>query len=165
HFTMPLVKRHEASAAEFSDATATRSRGLALFSWPGAVAQLGEHLVCNQGVVGSNPIRSTIPSRFRRQPMPLALLIPMVILAQAAPPPAPPLRIAASSFASAEVHLNARRIGNRWFEEDASLSGPSLIVISYGQPHPRARKVEGGLIPLDTVSRFGAEMATTLHPA
>src|SRR5213592_705498 len=24
----------------------------------GAVAQLGEHLVCNQGVVGSNPIRS-----------------------------------------------------------------------------------------------------------
>src|SRR6266705_2330478 len=25
----------------------------------GAVAQLGEHLVCNQGVVGSNPIRST----------------------------------------------------------------------------------------------------------
>ena len=27
----------------------------------GAVAQLGEHLVCNQGVVGSNPIRSIIP--------------------------------------------------------------------------------------------------------
>ena len=26
----------------------------------GAVAQLGEHLVCNQGVVGSNPIRSTL---------------------------------------------------------------------------------------------------------
>ena len=29
-----------------------------LCSWRGAVAQLGEHLVCNQGVVGSNPIRS-----------------------------------------------------------------------------------------------------------
>src|SRR5713101_5515718 len=26
----------------------------------GAVAQLGEHLVCNQGVVGSNPIRSIL---------------------------------------------------------------------------------------------------------
>ena len=25
----------------------------------GAVAQLGEHLVCNQGVVGSSPISST----------------------------------------------------------------------------------------------------------
>ena len=94
--------------------------------------------------------------------MSLALLIPMVMLAQASPPP-PPLRIAASSFASVEVHLNARRIGNRWFEEDASLSGPSRIAITYGQPHARGRKVEGGLIPMDTVWRFGANMATTLH--
>src|SRR5690242_10890136 len=31
-----------------------------LLSYHGAVAQLGEHLVCNQGVVGSNPIRSTL---------------------------------------------------------------------------------------------------------
>src|SRR5882672_10340827 len=37
----------------------TRVRVASLFSLPGAVAQLGEHLVCNQGVVGSNPIRST----------------------------------------------------------------------------------------------------------
>src|SRR6266550_4135458 len=91
-----------------------------------------------------------------------ALLIPAVILAQTQEP-AIPLRIAASSQASVEVHLNARRIGNRWFEEDASLSGPSRIAISYGQPHARGRKVEGGLIPLDTVWRFGANMATTLH--
>ena len=90
------------------------------------------------------------------------LLLPVVALMQAQPP-APPLRIAASSQASVEVHLNARRIGNRWFEEDASLSGPSRIAISYGQPHARGRKVEGGLIPLDTVWRFGANMATTLH--
>src|SRR5213593_5161766 len=74
-----------------------------------------------------------------------------------------PLRIAASSFATAEVHINARTIGSRWFEEDASLSGPARIAIAYGQPHARGRKVEGGLIPLDTVWRFGANMATTLH--
>jgi hypothetical protein len=74
-----------------------------------------------------------------------------------------PLRVAASSFASVEVHINARPIGNRWFEEDASLSGPARIAISYGQPHARGRKVEGGLIPLDTIWRFGANMATTLH--
>lgn len=92
----------------------------------------------------------------------IALLIPAVILAQAQQP-ATPLRIAASSLASVEVHLNARRIGNQWYEEDASLSGPSRIAISYGQPHARGRKVEGGLIPLDTVWRFGANMATTLH--
>jgi len=74
-----------------------------------------------------------------------------------------PLRIAASSFASTEVHLNARPIGRRWYEEDASLTGPSRIAITYGQPHARGRKVEGGLIPLDTVWRFGANTATTLH--
>jgi Protein of unknown function (DUF2911) len=77
--------------------------------------------------------------------------------------PQTPLRIAASSFASVEVHLNARRIGSQWYEEDASLSGPSRIAITYGQPHARGRRVEGGLVPLDTVWRFGANMATTLH--
>ncbi|HKA60089.1 MAG TPA: DUF2911 domain-containing protein [Gemmatimonadales bacterium] len=95
------------------------------------------------------------------------LLIPAVSAAQnpPAPPPAPstPLRVAASSFATVEVHLNSRRIGDSWYEEDASLTGPSRIAISYGQPHARGRKVEGGLIPLDTVWRFGANTATTLH--
>lgn len=89
-------------------------------------------------------------------------LLPLIVLAQTQAS-ATPLRIAASSQATVEVHLNARRIGNRWYEEDASLSGPSRIAISYGQPHARGRKVEGGLIPLDTVWRFGANMATTLH--
>jgi hypothetical protein len=92
----------------------------------------------------------------------IAFLIPAVMLAQVQPA-ATPLRIAASSFASVEIHLNSRRVGNQWYEEDASLSGPSRIAISYGQPHARGRKVEGGLIPLDTVWRFGANMATTLH--
>jgi hypothetical protein len=92
----------------------------------------------------------------------IAVFIPFIVLAQAQQP-ATPLRIAASSQASVEVHLNARRIGNRWYEEDASLSGPSRIAIAYGQPHARGRKVEGGLIPLDTVWRFGANMSTTLH--
>jgi len=80
----------------------------------------------------------------------------------APPPPAPP-RVAASSFAAVEVHVNARRIGGQWYEEDASLSGPSRIAITYGQPHARGRKIEGGLVPLDTVWRLGANMATTLH--
>lgn len=80
-----------------------------------------------------------------------------------APPPAAPLRLAASSFASVEVHLNARRIGRRWYDEDAGLTGPSRIAISYGQPHARGRKIAGGLVPLDTVWRFGANAATALH--
>ena len=84
--------------------------------------------------------------------------------AQAQPTPAaPPLRVAASSFATVEVHLNARRIGQGWYEEDASLTGPSRLAISYGQPHARGRRIDGGLIPRDTVWRFGANAATTLH--
>jgi hypothetical protein len=78
-------------------------------------------------------------------------------------PAQPQLRIAASSFASVEVHLNARKIGTRWYEEDAGLTGPSRIAITYGQPHARGRRIEGGLIPLDTVWRFGANTVTTLH--
>ena len=91
----------------------------------------------------------------------IEFLLPAVILAQNQPQT--PLRIDASSFATVEVHLNSRRIGNSWYEEDASLTGPSRIAISYGQPHARGRKVEGGLVPLDTVWRFGANAATTLH--
>ncbi|HEX8850184.1 MAG TPA: DUF2911 domain-containing protein [Gemmatimonadaceae bacterium] len=99
----------------------------------------------------------------------LALALASTLLAATAAaqqPGAPqptPLRIAASSYATVEVHLNARRIGNSWYEEDASLSGPSRIAIAYGQPHARGRAVEGRLIPRDTVWRFGANMATTLH--
>jgi hypothetical protein len=76
---------------------------------------------------------------------------------------APPLRIAASTLASVEVHVNARKAAGHWYAEDAGLSGPSRIAITYGQPHARGRQVVGGLIPMDTVWRFGANMATTLH--
>ncbi|MEX2156433.1 MAG: DUF2911 domain-containing protein [Gemmatimonadales bacterium] len=99
----------------------------------------------------------------RRTPAVLLFVAAFVPAAAAAQTPPTPLRIAASTLASVEVHLNSRRIGNQWYEEDASLSGPSRIAITYGQPHARGRRVEGGLIPLDTVWRFGANMATTLH--
>lgn len=99
----------------------------------------------------------------------LLLALPAVGRAQqpgatpAQQPPPTPLRIAASSFASVEVHLNARRIGRRWYEEDAALTGPARIRITYGQPHARGRRIAGGLVPLDTVWRFGANEATALH--
>ena len=63
----------------------------------------------------------------------IALLLPVAILAQGQPPP----RMAASSFATVEVHVNSRPIGNSWYEEDAGLTGPARIAISYGQPHAR----------------------------
>jgi hypothetical protein len=78
-------------------------------------------------------------------------------------PAPPPPAFAASSVASGEVHLDARRIGGEWYAEDAAFTGPARIAITYGQPHARGRKVEGGLIPMDTVWRFGANAATALH--
>jgi len=75
----------------------------------------------------------------------------------------PPPRMAASSFATVEVHVDSRPIGGQWYREDAGLTGPARIAIRYGQPHARGRAIEGGLVPLDTVWRFGANEATTLH--
>jgi hypothetical protein len=83
--------------------------------------------------------------------------------AQQQPQQPPPIRIAASSLASVEVHVNQRPIGGQWYAEDAALTGPARIAITYGQPHARGRQVEGGLIPRDTVWRFGANTATALH--
>jgi hypothetical protein len=79
--------------------------------------------------------------------LPIVVALPTVAGAQGQPAQ-PQLRIAASSFATVE---------------DAGLTGPSRIAIAYGQPHARGRKIEGGLIPLDTVWRFGANTVTTLH--
>jgi hypothetical protein len=96
------------------------------------------------------------------------LIRALAVLLSAAPlnaqqPAAPPVRMAASSFATVEVHIDQRRIEGKWYAEDASLTGPSRIAIAYGQPHARGRKIEGGLIPMDTVWRFGANTSTTLH--
>jgi len=88
---------------------------------------------------------------------------PSRIAAQGPATQSPPLRVAASSFATVEVHLNSRKIGRQWFEEDAGLTGPSRLAIAYGQPHARGRRIDGGLIPRDTVWRFGANAVTTLH--
>ncbi|HET9798756.1 MAG TPA: DUF2911 domain-containing protein [Gemmatimonadaceae bacterium] len=106
----------------------------------------------------------------RTRPTALAILATLALLAAGAHaqgqpqrPAPPPPAFAASSFASVEVHLDARRIAGEWYAEDAAFTGPARIAITYGQPHARGRKVAGGLIPADTVWRFGANAATTLH--
>ena len=78
------------------------------------------------------------------------------------PRPAVP-QSAASSQASAEVRLNGRVIGGRWFPAATPLAGPAVIRVDYGQPHARGRTVMGSaLVPMDTVWRFGANLATHL---
>jgi len=101
-------------------------------------------------------------SRFVNAATLITLLASGSSLAAQGQPQAPP-RMAASSLASVEVHVASRPIGKRWYDEDAALIGPARIAISYWQPHARGRKIIGGLIPNDTVWRFGANEATTLH--
>ena len=99
-------------------------------------------------------------------PVTMAVIAALVGGAQGAVAQAPQSagpRVAASSFASVEVHVNARRYFGQWYPQDAQLYGPSRIAITYGQPHARGRRVEGRLIPVDSVWRFGADMATTLR--
>jgi hypothetical protein len=91
----------------------------------------------------------------------VALIVTGTSLGAQGQQPAP--KMAASSLASVEVHVASRPIGKSWYDEDAALSGPARIAISYWQPHARGRKIIGGLIPNDTVWRFGANEATTLH--
>lgn len=89
---------------------------------------------------------------------------PSVIAAQGATPPRPPVpSAAASTVASTEVRLNGRVIGGRWFPAAVALAGPAVIRIEYGQPHARGRAVMGSsLVPMDSVWRFGANLATHL---
>jgi hypothetical protein len=86
------------------------------------------------------------------------------LAAQEGPPPRPPApAAAASSSASVEVRLSGRVIAGRWFPTAAPLAGPAVIRIEYGQPHARGRSVMGGaLVPMDSVWRFGANLATHL---
>lgn len=101
----------------------------------------------------SNPVRTAT----------IAALLGGARAALAQAPQASVPRMAASSLASVEVHVNARKYFGQWYPQDAQLYGPSRIAIIYGQPHARGRRVEGGLIPVDSVWRFGADMATTLR--
>lgn len=49
-----------------------------------------------------------------------------------------------------------------WFTGTPSHSGPSRMIVDYGQPHARGRAIFGGLVPYGEVWRLGANWATTL---
>lgn len=64
------------------------------------------------------------------------------------------LRQALSTRGTAEATLSTPRV------QGQPAPTPLKIRVDYGQPHARGRKVVGGLIPVDTVWRFGANAAT-----
>lgn len=96
----------------------------------------------------------------------LAVLPPAVGAQSAAPPVAQPvapaadpsaLRAAPSGRARTEITLSAPRV------QGQPAPAAQKVWIDYGQPHARGRAVLGGLVPYDTVYRFGANAATAFH--
>jgi Protein of unknown function (DUF2911) len=49
-----------------------------------------------------------------------------------------------------------------WFTGTPAHSGPSRMIVDYGQPHARGRTIFGDLVPYGEVWRLGANWATTL---
>jgi hypothetical protein len=91
------------------------------------------------------------------------LLAPGLDAQQAAPRP----NVAPSGRVTTSVAFDGRFLRGRgadwgWFTGTPAHSGPSRMIIDYGQPHARGREIFGGLVPYGEVWRLGANWATTL---
>jgi hypothetical protein len=76
------------------------------------------------------------------------------LAAQMGGAPSAGLRQQPSTRGAAEATLSPPRV------QGQPAPTPLKIRVDFGQPHARGRKVVGGLIPVDTVWRFGANAAT-----
>jgi hypothetical protein len=90
---------------------------------------------------------------------------PGVELAAQQAPPRP--NVAPSGRVTTSVAFDGRLLRGRgpdwgWFTGTPAHSGPSRMIIDYGQPHARGRVIFGDLVPYGEVWRLGANWATTL---
>jgi hypothetical protein len=71
--------------------------------------------------------------------------------------------VAPSGRVTTSVSFDGRvLLGGGWFTGTPAHSGPSRMIIDYGQPHARGRAIFGGLVPYGEVWRLGANWATNL---
>ena len=80
---------------------------------------------------------------------------------------APRPNVAPSGRVTTSVAFDGRVLRGRssewgWFTGTPAHSGPSRMIIDYGQPHARGRTIFGDLVPYDEVWRLGANWATML---
>ena len=80
-------------------------------------------------------------------------------------PPRP--NVAPSGRVTTSVAFDGRFLLTRgpdwgWFTGTPAHSGPSRMIIDYGQPHARGRTIFGDLVPYGEVWRLGANWATSL---
>ncbi|MBM3772920.1 MAG: DUF2911 domain-containing protein [Acidimicrobiia bacterium] len=76
--------------------------------------------------------------------------------------------VAPSGRVTTSVAFDGRVLKGRgsqwsWFTGTPAHSGPSRMIVDYGQPHARGRTVFGELVPYGEVWRLGANWATTLN--
>jgi hypothetical protein len=89
------------------------------------------------------------------------------IAAQQARESTPRPNVAPSGRVTTSVAFDGRLLRGRgpdwgWFTGTPAHSGPSRMIIDYGQPHARGRVIFGGLVPYGEVWRLGANWATSL---
>lgn len=97
----------------------------------------------------------------------LAWVSDLDLAAQQAPQEAPRPNVAPSGRVTTSVAFDGRLLRGRspdwgWFTGTPAHSGPSRMIIDYGQPHARGRVIFGDLVPYGEVWRLGANWATTL---
>lgn len=93
----------------------------------------------------------------------LLVLAPSLEAQAAQPGP----NVAPSGRVTTSVAFDGRLLRTRgpdwgWFLGTPAHSGPSRMVVDYGQPHARGRTIFGELVPYGDVWRLGANWATTL---
>jgi hypothetical protein len=98
--------------------------------------------------------------------LPIVLLASVARFAEAQQAPARP-NVAPSGRVTTSVAFDGRLLQTRgddwqWFTGTPAHSGPSRMIIDYGQPHARGRAIFGELVPYGEVWRLGANWATTL---
>jgi hypothetical protein len=103
--------------------------------------------------------RSAVP--FLLVALALVPLLPDGVGAQPRPSVAPSGRVTTSVAFDGRL-LRGRGPDWGWFLGTPAHSGPSRMLIDYGQPHARGRVIFGGLVPYGEVWRLGANWATTL---
>jgi hypothetical protein len=104
-----------------------------------------------------------------RLPLVLGATLGLLFIATAAETQQAPARpnVAPSGRVTTSVAFDGRLLQTRgddwqWFTGTPAHSGPSRMVIDYGQPHARGRTIFGDLVPYGAVWRLGANWATTL---
>ena len=106
-------------------------------------------------------------SHFRAQPtagiIVIVIVIVVVVASLAAQDSQPRPQVAPSGRVTTSVSFDGRVLrGGGWFTRTPSHSGPSRMIIDYGQPHARGRTIFGELVPYGEVWRLGANWATRL---